>query len=300
MALILGVVDQSPIRQGGSPGEALDETLRLARACDALGYHRYWLAEHHNSGGLASASPEVLIPLVAHETRRLRVGSGGVMLTHYASLKVAEQFRLLTELFPNRIDLGVGRAPGSDMRTARALSPLAGPAVLERYPQQVSELVALLTGGLPPNHPLAGVQVTPPPFPDADGSISMPEIWLLGSSTESAEIAAEQGLAMAQYNLGFMYAAGRGVEPDVTEAAKWYWLAAEQGMPVAQFNLATLFLSPRSMPQDLINAYMWLEVATALGYMKAAEYRDAVAVRMNPGDITTAETMARKWLEEHE
>jgi hypothetical protein len=113
-------------------------------------------------------------------------------------------------------------------------------------------------------------------------------------------LAAEQGLAMAQYNLGFMYAAGRGVEPDVTEAAKWYWLAAEQGMPVAQFNLATLFLSPRSMPQDLINAYMWLEVATALGYMKAAEYRDAVAVRMNPGDITTAETMARKWLEEHE
>ena len=197
MELMLGVVDQSPIRQGGNPGEALDETLRLARACDALGYHRYWLAEHHNSGGLASASPEVLIPLVAHETRRLRVGSGGVMLTHYASLKVAEQFRLLTELFPNRIDLGIGRAPGSDMRTARALSPLAGPAVLERYPQQVSELVALLTVGLPPSHPLAGVQVTPPPYPDADGAISMPEIWLLGSSTESAEIAAEQGLAFS-------------------------------------------------------------------------------------------------------
>ncbi len=113
-------------------------------------------------------------------------------------------------------------------------------------------------------------------------------------------LAAEQGLAMAQYNLGYMYAAGHGVERDVTEAAKWYWLAAEQGMPVAQFNLATLFLSPRSMPQDLINAYMWLEVATALGYMKAAEYREAVAVRMNPNDIATAETMARKWLEEHE
>ena len=113
-------------------------------------------------------------------------------------------------------------------------------------------------------------------------------------------LAAEQGLATAQYNLGYMYAAGHGVERDVTEAAKWYWLAAEQGMPVAQYNLATLFLSPRSMPQDLINAYMWLEVAAALGYMKAAEYREAVAVRMNPNDIATAETMARKWLEEHE
>jgi luciferase family oxidoreductase group 1 len=204
VALTLGVVDQSPIRQGGSAREALAGTLRLARACDALGYRRYWLAEHHNSGGLASASPEVLIPLVARATRRLRVGSGGVMLTHYASLKVAEQFRLLAELFPGRIDLGVGRAPGSDTRTARALSPIAGPDALERYPQQVAELVALLAGGpaggLPPGHPLQGVQVTPAPSPGADGELppdAMPEVWLLGSSTESAEIAAEQGLAFS-------------------------------------------------------------------------------------------------------
>jgi luciferase family oxidoreductase group 1 len=204
VALTLGVVDQSPIRQGGSARDALDETLRLAQACDALGYRRYWLAEHHSSGGLASASPEVLIPLVARGTRRMRVGSGGVMLTHYASLKVAEQFRLLAELFPGRIDLGVGRAPGSDMRTARALSPLAGPAALERYPQQIAEVVGLLGGRLeeqlPPGHPLAGVRVTPAPARDADGATlpdAMPEVWLLGSSTESAEIAAEQGLAFS-------------------------------------------------------------------------------------------------------
>jgi len=113
-------------------------------------------------------------------------------------------------------------------------------------------------------------------------------------------LAAEQGLAMAQYNLGFMYAAGRGVERDVEEAAKWYWQAAEQGMPVAQYNLATLFISPRSLPQDYVNAYMWLEIAAALGYMKAAEFREKVAVRMQPSDIAYAKERARKWLEEHE
>ncbi len=200
MALTLGVVDQSPIRQGGTAREALDETIELARACDRLGYRRYWLAEHHGAGGLASASPEVLIPLVARETRRMRVGSGGVMLTHYSALKVAEQFRLLTELFPARIDLGVGRAPGSDLRTAHALSPLGRHASVDRYPEQVAELVSLLGGDYPPGHPLRGVGVTPQPARDADGTLApdaMPEVWLLGSSTDSAAIAAEQGLAFS-------------------------------------------------------------------------------------------------------
>ncbi|MCY4641020.1 MAG: LLM class flavin-dependent oxidoreductase [Chloroflexi bacterium] len=198
MALTLGVVDQSPIRQGGTARDALDETRALAAACDRLGYHRYWLAEHHGTGGLASASPEVLIPLLARETRHLRVGSGGVMLTHYAALKVAEQFRLLTELFPGRIDLGVGRAPGSDLRTAHALSPLGRHAAVDRYPEQLAELVSLLEGDYPPGHPLAGVRVTPQPARDASGALApgaLPEVWILGSSTESAAIAAEQGLA---------------------------------------------------------------------------------------------------------
>src|ERR1700760_1749677 len=117
----LSVLDQSPIRNGGTAADALAETIALAKACEALGYHRYWLAEHHNSNSFAGSAPEILIGRVASETKSIRVGSGGVMLTHYSPLKVAEQFRMLEVLNPGRIDLGLGRAPGTDMLTARAL-----------------------------------------------------------------------------------------------------------------------------------------------------------------------------------
>src|SRR5512137_2038097 len=110
----LSVLDQSPIRSGGTPAQALQETLELARVADGLGYHRYWLAEHHATPALAGSSPEILIGQVAARTARIRVGSGGVMLSHYSPLKVAENFRMLEALFPGRIDLGIGRAPGSD------------------------------------------------------------------------------------------------------------------------------------------------------------------------------------------
>ncbi|MGE5596627.1 MAG: MsnO8 family LLM class oxidoreductase [Hyphomicrobiales bacterium] len=183
MTLRLGVLDQSPIRAGGTPAEAIRETLELAELCDRLGYHRYWLAEHHSSGGLASASPEILIGQVAARTSRIRVGSGGVMLTHYAPLKVAEQFRMLETLFPGRIDLGVGRAPGSDTKTARALAPGAPQPGLERYPEQLMDLYGFLSGDLPGDHPFAGVQAMP--FGD-----TLPELWLLGSSSAGGEYAA--------------------------------------------------------------------------------------------------------------
>ena len=117
---VLSVLDQSPIRDGGTAGDAIAETLKLAQACDRLGYHRYWLAEHHNAVGLAGSAPEILIGRVAQLTQNIRVGSGGVMLSHYSPLKVAESFRMLETLYPGRIDLGIGRAPGSDGRTARA------------------------------------------------------------------------------------------------------------------------------------------------------------------------------------
>ena len=121
----LSVLDQSPIRAGGTPAQALAETVQLAQACDRWGYTRYWLAEHHSSEGLAGTAPEVLIARVAAATRDMRVGSGGVMLSHYSALKVAESFRVLEALYPGRIDLGIGRAPGSDYRTMVALQ--AGP-----------------------------------------------------------------------------------------------------------------------------------------------------------------------------
>jgi luciferase family oxidoreductase group 1 len=181
--LRLGVLDQSPVRSGGNVADAVHETLDLAEACDRLGYHRYWLAEHHSTPGLAGSSPEVLIGQVAARTARIRVGSGGVMLQHYSPLKVAESFRVLEALFPGRVDLGIGRAPGSDQLTARALRDDAGP---EYFPQQVADLVGFLHGALPEGHPYAPV-IAMPTGPTA------PEIWLLGSSDQSAALAAHFG-----------------------------------------------------------------------------------------------------------
>src|SRR6058998_2866003 len=159
--LRLGVLDQSPVRSGGGVADAIHETLDLAEACDRLGYHRYWLA---------GSSPEVLIGQVAARTSRIRVGSGGVMLQHYSPLKVAESFRVLETLFPGRIDLGIGRAPGSDQLTARALRDGGSP---EYFPQQVSDLVGFLHGTLPPGH-VYGQVLAMPTGPTA------PQMWLAG------------------------------------------------------------------------------------------------------------------------
>src|ERR1700741_323519 len=173
--LRLGVLDQSPVRSGATPAEAIQETLALAGATDRLGYHRYWLAEHHSTPALAGPSPEVLIPQVAALTRGIRVGSGGVMLQHYSALKVAESFRVLATLYPGRIDLGIGRAPGSDGLTAQALRDDGTP---ERFPQQVADLLGFLHGALPEGHPFAKI-VAMPSGPTA------PDVWLLGSTDQS-------------------------------------------------------------------------------------------------------------------
>jgi luciferase family oxidoreductase group 1 len=186
----LSVLDQSPIGAGRTPADAIAETLALARACDALGYHRYWLAEHHSSDGLAGAAPEVLIARVAAETHHLRVGSGGVMLPHYSALKVAEQFRMLETLYPGRIDLGIGRAPGSDGRTALALQPGPHAYGVEHFPRQVADLIGWLAGALPDGHPFAAVKAQP-------AGPTLPEIWVLGSSGDSAQLAAHFGLNFA-------------------------------------------------------------------------------------------------------
>jgi luciferase family oxidoreductase group 1 len=166
----VGILDQSPVRSGGTPADAVHETLELARAADRWGYQRYWLAEHHSTPGLAGASPEVLIAEVAAVTSHIRVGSGGVMLPHYSALKVAEQFRMLETLHPGRIDLGIGRAPGSDQRTARILRHGPGALGIEHYPRQIQDLVAFLHDDLPPEHPWRGVHAMP-------AGPSMPEVW---------------------------------------------------------------------------------------------------------------------------
>jgi luciferase family oxidoreductase group 1 len=188
--LRLSVLDQSPVRSGMTAAEAVQETLALAQAAEQLGYHRYWLAEHHATPGLAGSCPEVLIGQVAARTSRIRVGSGGVMLSHYSALKVAETFRMLETLFPGRIDLGIGRAPGSDRRTAQALrsAPALGPP--EFFPEQVGDLLGFLGDALPADHAHAGVRAMPE-------TATAPDVWLLGSSDQSAALAAHFGTAFS-------------------------------------------------------------------------------------------------------
>ncbi|MGE3931682.1 MAG: LLM class flavin-dependent oxidoreductase [Rhodospirillaceae bacterium] len=187
---ILSVLDQSPIRHGATPADALRETLALAEAADRLGYHRYWLAEHHNSQGLAGTAPEIMIGQVAARTRNLRVGSGGVMLSHYSALKVAESFRLLEALYPGRIDLGIGRAPGSDGLTAAALQHGPGALGIEQFPAQIRDVIGYLHDDLPDGHPFRQIQAMP-------RIETQPELWLLGSSDQSAAYAAHFGCAFS-------------------------------------------------------------------------------------------------------
>ncbi|MBT5570511.1 MAG: LLM class flavin-dependent oxidoreductase [Alphaproteobacteria bacterium] len=183
----LSVLDQSPVRAGGNPREALAETIALAQGAERLGYTRYWLAEHHGTEGFAGSSPEILVARVAAATDRIRVGSGGVMLSHYSPLKVAENFKLLENLYPGRIDLGIGRAPGSDGLTAAALA-YGNEIGIEYFPTKIADMMAFLSDEAPASEPFKAVRATP--------AISeMPQVWLLGSSDQSAAYAAHFGLA---------------------------------------------------------------------------------------------------------
>lgn len=174
---------------GRPPGEPIRNTVALAEHCEALGYHRFWLSEHHHLPTIVGTAPEVLMAAVAARTQRIRIGSAGVMLPHYAPYKVAEQFRVLDALAPGRIDLGVGRAPGSDQRTAHLLNPRI--QRIDDFPQQVMELQAWVTGQpLPEGHPGHGIDALPL-------GETAPLVWMLGSSTYGAQLAAHLGLPYA-------------------------------------------------------------------------------------------------------
>ncbi|MBA2963888.1 MsnO8 family LLM class oxidoreductase [Ramlibacter sp. MAH-25] len=185
----LSVLDQSVARAGRPHDESIRHTVALAQACEALGYQRFWLSEHHALPTLVGTAPEVLMAAIAARTSRIRIGSAGVMLPHYSPFKVAEQFRVLDALAPGRIDLGVGRAPGSDQRTARLLNPDLGAAA--NFPQQVLELKAWVNGeDLPPGHPGQGVRALPM-------AATAPQLWMLGSSGYGAQLAGHYGLPYA-------------------------------------------------------------------------------------------------------
>ena len=182
----LSVLDLVPIPSGADAGEALRRTVDLARLADRLGYRRLWFAEHHGMPSVASSAPEVLVAHVAGATERIRVGSGGVMLPNHAPLLVAERFHTLEALFPGRIDLGLGRAAGTDPAHVRALRSFDA----EQFPHQLAELTALSAGAYAADHPFASVRVTP-------GGVALPPIWLLGSSGASAAFAGARGLGYA-------------------------------------------------------------------------------------------------------
>lgn len=189
-SLRLSVLDQTPVPQGTTSATALRNSIDLARHVDALGFHRYWVAEHHASPMIAGPSPEVLISAIASSVPRMRIGSGGVMLPHYSALKVAENFSVLAGLFPNRIDLGLGRAAGTDSETAFALQRDRRQRAPDDFPQQLGELLGYLYDRLPRDHPFSRLAALP-------GLPERPEPWLLGSSHQSALWAAELGLPYA-------------------------------------------------------------------------------------------------------
>jgi luciferase family oxidoreductase group 1 len=198
----LSVLDQSTVVSGRSPDTSIRESMALAQHCDALGYHRYWCAEHHNSESQAGTAPEILIAAIAAMTKTIRVGSAGVMLPHYSSLKVAEQFRVLDAIAPGRIDLGLGRAPGSDGRTAYALNPRAD-ASAEQFPAAVRDLLAWVSGSqLVEGHPFRDIRAQP-------AGPTTPEVWILGSSDYGAQVAAHFGLP---YCFAHFITDGHGVD----------------------------------------------------------------------------------------
>jgi luciferase family oxidoreductase group 1 len=198
---ILSALDQSSVASGRTAGEAIRETIALAQHCDALGFNRYWCAEHHNSASHAGTAPEVLLAAIGATTKRIRIGSAGVMLPHYASLKVAEQFRVLEAIAPGRVDLGVGRAPGSDGRTAFALNPQANQAA-DRFPQQVMEVLGWHGDGLPENHPFRSIIAQP-------AVETRPQMWILGSSDYGAQVA---GYFALPYCFAHFFSDGGGSE----------------------------------------------------------------------------------------
>src|SRR3954466_2201745 len=186
----LSVLDLSVVTTGTKPAAALRNSIDLARHVDGLGYVRYWLAEHHNLASVASPAPDLMIGQIASVTKNIRVGSGGVMLPNHAPLVIAERFKILEALFPGRIDLGLGRAPGTDGATAYALRSRLDKREGDDFLERLQELILWETRGFPPGHPYNNVVAMPDDSP-------LPPIWLLGSSDYSSELAAQVGMGFA-------------------------------------------------------------------------------------------------------
>lgn len=221
--LKLSVLDQSVATSGRTEDASIRQTLALAQHCEVLGFHRFWVSEHHSHPSIVGSAPEVLMAAIAATTQRIRIGSAGVMLPHYSALKVAEQFRVLEALAPGRIDLGVGRAPGSDMRTARLLRADTHQSA-DNFPIQVRELQAWVSGvDLPEGHPGRGVTANPTGPTD-------PQLWMLGSSDYGAQLAAHFGLP---YAFAYFITDGQGADQALDLYRRLYRPSASHPKPQA-------------------------------------------------------------------
>jgi luciferase family oxidoreductase group 1 len=250
--LRLSVLDQSPVSEGMTPGQALADSIALARRVDELGYTRFWMSEHHAMDTLACTAPEIMLARIGAETCRIRIGSGGIMLPHYSALKVAEVFRTLHALYPGRVDLGIGRAPGGGPVEALALKRDRKTPMADDFPEQVQELLAYLGEGFPERHPFQKMRVAPE-MPGA------PEVWMLGSSMWSSAAAAAFGLpyafahffspvytraAIEAYTRGFLVS-GRAAGRDVPEATVAVGVISAETQAEAEYLSASVRLLQR-------------------------------------------------------
>jgi luciferase family oxidoreductase group 1 len=288
--LQLSVLDQSPVREGGTATDALHETIALAVATEALGYRRFWVAEHHNLGNFAGTSPEILIGQIAARTRTIRVGSGGVMLTHYSALKVAENFRVLQALYPGRIDLGIGRAPGSDSLTAAALAYPGMARDVRHFPQQVVDVLAYLGDTLDRSHPFSGVHAGP------GQPAGSPEVWLLGSYVESAHMAAKLGLPFS-----YAHFFGNGAEngPLVVESYRQQFQpSAYLSEPLVNVGVHVLCAESEEEALRLASSRNLMKLRSALGVRSGVpSVEEALAYPYRPEELAYLDQVKRSYVD---
>jgi luciferase family oxidoreductase group 1 len=258
----LSILDLTPIIRGSSARKALIDSTKLAQLADQLGYARLWFAEHHNTAGLASGSPEVMIAHVAALTSRVKVGAGGIMLPNHAPLRIAEAFRLLEALHPGRIDLGLGRAPGTDTMTAFAMRRSREAMSADDYPAQLAELLAFDDAAFPGDHPFRAIRPVPV-------DTMLPPLWLLGSSDFSAQLAAHAGL-------GFAFAAHINARSAVSAMRAYR----------AEFVPSQRYPEPRSMMTVSVTIGETMEHAEELSLIN-----DLLLVRLRTGQLGAHPTL---------
>jgi luciferase family oxidoreductase group 1 len=263
----LSVLDQSTAAVGVPQAQAIRDTVDLARYCEELGYARFWVSEHHNHPTIVGTAPEILMAAIAQVTARIRIGSAGVMLPHYAPLKVAEQFRVLDALAPGRIDLGLGRAPGSDGKTAFALNPNANEDA-EHFPANVRDLMAWVAGEpLITGHPFTGLAARP------EGDTA-PEFWMLGTSDYGAQIAAHFGIP---YCFAHFITDGRGVERAFQLYRDTYKPSERFPEPIANVCVWALAAETDAEAERLFTSRAHWKVRREMGDLRAIESPETVA-----------------------